>query len=217
MWEFIDSVLMWSGPVALVVAIYFGIRLFMLLDRIRDESRTGKETAERIQRDYEQRCAREGEERQRTANRIEKTNDALRGRVDHFETVATSTRERLIKLEQYLKEFFEIELRSVFESFDKTVASILEEMKAELLRGVDRIEDIQAVVDSKSLAQDRVLDGEGSMYRMITDTSSLEDHFPPEAPEVEAPLPEKETPPEETETVDAGGPAETEADDLRTD
>ena len=31
--------------------------------------------------------------------------------------------------------------------------------------------NIQAVVDSKTFAQDRILDGQGSMYRLLSDTS----------------------------------------------
>ena len=182
MWhDTLPAILLVCGPAALVVAVYTGLRIFMSLSRIREESRKSLETTRRIERDYEERRARETEERQRLIERFDQIEVDLRERVEQSEKVATGTRERLIKLEQYLKEFFEIELKSVFESFDKTVASILEEMKAELLRGVDRIEEIQAVVDSKSLAQERILEGEGSVYRMIADTSATESPDPVDA------------------------------------
>jgi hypothetical protein len=162
------------APVLIVVALamsasalYIGIRLFMQLARIRKESKRGYEMAERVGSEWEEFSGREGEARQRLSDRVERSESATKDRVERFEKIASSTRERLIKLEQYLKEFFEVELKTVFDSFDKTVSSILEQMKAELLRGLERIEDIQAFVDSKSFAQDRILDGEGSVYRLL--------------------------------------------------
>jgi len=213
MQEIIIVLLTLCGPAALAAVLYIWFRVFVILKQIREDSKKGAEIAERIQRDYEEKCVREDEERQRMINRMEQLDSALRARVDHFEMVATGTRERLIKLEQYLKEFFEVELKSVFESFDKTVASILEEMKAELLRGVDRIEEIQAVVDSKSMAQERILDGEGSVYRMISDsdtteTTALSDDFPATAEqEAEA----------ETETGDIETPVAADDEETSTD
>ena len=167
-----ESLLFAIFAAAATIALYMAIRLFMLLHRIRQESSKSFEVASRIQSDWEKFSAREEEERQRLSERYERFESTTRDQVDRYEKVATGTRDRLVKLEQYLKEFFEVELKSVFDSFDKTVSSILEEMKAELLRGIDRIEDIQAFVDSKSFAQDRILDGEGSVYRLLADTSA---------------------------------------------
>jgi len=159
------------GVVAsLVLSLYTGFRLFMLLGRINQESRKSFEIAQQLQEDWGKFTAREQEARERLSEQFDRCESATRDRVERFEKLASGTRERLIKLEQYLKEFFEVELKAVFDSFDKTVVSILDEMKSELLRGVERIEDIQAVVDSKSFAQDRILDGEGSVYRLIADT-----------------------------------------------
>ena len=170
-----ESLLFAIFAAAATIALYMAIRLFMLLHRIRQESSKSFEVASRIQSDWEKFSAREEEERQRLSERYERFESTTRDQVDRYEKVATGTRDRLVKLEQYLKEFFEVELKSVFDSFDKTVSSILEEMKAELLRGIDRIEDIQAFVDSKSFAQDRILDGEGSVYRLLADTPSEDD------------------------------------------
>jgi hypothetical protein len=144
--------------------------------------------ASRVMEDWEKFSTREADERQRLAERFARFESATSDRVEQFEKVATGTRERLIKLEEYLKEFFEVELKSVFDSFDKTVSSILEEMKSELLRGIERIEDIQAFVDSKSMAQDRILDGEGSVYRMLNDTATKQPDPAGSAPEAAAPL-----------------------------
>ena len=165
-------ILVICGPAALVISIYTGLRIFMILKRIRKESSKSYEIASRIEQDYEILRTREAENRQRLNERFDAMDSELRERMELAEKIANGTRERLVQLETYLKEFFEVELKAVFESFDRTVTSILEEMKAELLRGVDRIEEIQAVVDSKTFAQDRILDGEGSVYRMISETKS---------------------------------------------
>ena len=157
---------------SLAISLYTGIRVFLVLNKIRKESKKSFEVASRIQEDWDKFSTREADERQRLADRFARFENDTSDRVERCEKVATGTRERLIKLEQYLKEFFEVELKTVFDSFDKTVSSILEEMKSELLRGIERIEDIQAFVDSKSLAQDRILDGEGSVYRLLADTTT---------------------------------------------
>ena len=172
---------------ALVVSIATAGAVFMILSGIRRQSKKSYEVASRVMEDWEKFSTREADERQRLAERFARFESATSDRVEQFEKVATSTRERLIKLEQYLKEFFEVELKSVFDSFDKTVSSILEEMKSELLRGIERIEDIQAFVDSKSMAQDRILDGEGSVYRLLADTTTKESDAG-SAPEASGPL-----------------------------
>ncbi len=168
-----DYFLIFAVLATLMVSLYTVLHVFMLLNRIRKESQKSYEVASHIQEDWDRFSSREEVERQRLAERFERFENSTRDRVEHFEKVANSTRERLVKLESYLKEFFEVELKSVFDSFDKTVSSILEEMKSELLRGIERIEDIQAFVDSKSFAQDRILDGEGSVYKLLADTSTV--------------------------------------------
>ena len=173
---------------ALAISLATAIAVIMLLSTIRRQSKKSYEVAARVMEDWEKFSAREADERQRLAERFARFEATTSDRVEQFEKVATGTRERLIKLEQYLKEFFEVELKSVFDSFDKTVSSILEEMKSELLRGIERIEDIQAFVDSKSMAQDRILDGEGSVYRMLNDTATKPSDAAASAPEAAAPL-----------------------------
>jgi hypothetical protein len=168
---------------ALVISIGTAVALFWILSSIRRQSKKSYEVASRVMEDWEKFSAREADERQRLAERFARFESATSDRVEQFEKVATGTRERLIKLEQYLKEFFEVELKSVFDSFDKTVSSILEEMKSELLRGIERIEDIQAFVDSKSMAQDRILDGKGSVYQMLADTTTKGSDAAAPAPE----------------------------------
>jgi hypothetical protein len=173
---------------ALVLSIATTISVFMLLSNIRRQSKKSYEVASRVLEDWEKFSAREADERQRLAERFARFESATGDRVEQCEKVATGTRERLIKLEQYLKEFFEVELKSVFDSFDKTVSSILEEMKSELLRGIERIEDIQAFVDSKSMAQDRILDGEGSVYRLLADTTTKAPNAADSATEASGPV-----------------------------
>ncbi len=168
-----DLILVVMVSAALVVSLYTGFRLFTILSRIRKESSKSFEVASQIQEAWERFAIRQDQERQRLLQRLDDFESSTADRVERFEKVATGTRERLIKLEEYLKQFFEVELKSVFDSFDKTVASVLGEMKTELLRGVDRIEEIQAVVDSRSFAQDRILDGEGSVYRLLAETGEV--------------------------------------------
>jgi len=173
--------------VALFISMSTAIAVFMILSSIRRQSKKSYEVASRVMEDWEKFSAREADERQRLAERFARFESATSDRVEQFEKVATGTRERLIKLEQYLKEFFEVELKSVFDSFDKTVSSILEEMKSELLRGIERIEDIQAFVDSKNNAQRGILD-EGSVYRMLSDTATKESDAAGSVPEASGPL-----------------------------
>lgn len=156
----------------LVISLGTAVTVVMMLSGIRRQSKKSYEVASRVMEDWEKFSAREADERQRLAERFARFESMTSERVEQCEKVATGTRERLIKLEEYLKEFFEVELKSVFDSFDKTVSSILEEMKSELLRGIERIEDIQQFVDSKSNAQERILDGEGSVYRLLADTTT---------------------------------------------
>ena len=173
---------------ALVISIATAIAVFAILSSIRRQSKKSYEVASRVMEDWEKFSIREADERQRLAERLARFESATTDRVEQAEKVATGTRERLIKLEQYLKEFFEVELKSVFDSFDKTVSSILEEMKSELLRGIERIEDIQSFVDSKNMAQDRILDGEGSVYRLLADTTTKESNAGEAAAEASGPL-----------------------------
>ena len=173
---------------ALFISVVTAVAVFVLLSSLRRQSKRSYEVASRVMEDWEKFSAREADERQRLAERFTRFESATSDRVEQFEKVATGTRERLIKLEQYLKEFFEVELKSVFDSFDKTVSSILEEMKSELLRGIERIEDIQAFVDSKTMAQDRILDGKGSVYRMLADTATKAPDAAASAPEASEPL-----------------------------
>jgi len=171
------------GPAALLIAIYTAVRFFRVINKIREESRTGHEVAARTAREHEDFVARETESRERLMQRFEVLEAELRERAEQAESVATAAQERLLQLEKYLKEFFEVELKAVFDSFDKTVASVLEEMKAELLRGVDRIEEIQAVVESRTFAQERILDGEGSVYRLVAGGDSKSVREQPDRPE----------------------------------
>ena len=173
---------------ALAISLATGVAVVMILSSIRRQSKKSYEVASRVMEDWDKFSTREADERKQLAERFARFESSTNDRVEQFEKVATGTRERLVKLEQYLKEFFEVELKSVFDSFDKTVSSILEEMKSELLRGIERIEDIQAFVDSKSMAQDRILDGEGSVYRLLADTTTKQPEAAASAPEAAGPV-----------------------------
>ena len=164
-----DTIILVLAIGAVLVSAYVAVHVFWLLRRIRRDSKKSFETAAQLEQDWEAFSGKELQARRQLQERVEQLENDIRERVAKTEQTATTTRDRLLQLESYLKEFFEVELKAVFDSFDKTVASVLGEMKSELVRGVERIEEIQAVVDSKSYAQDRIMDGEGSVYRLISE------------------------------------------------
>ena len=49
------------------------------------------------------------------------------------------------KLQRQIKEAIGDDLRSAFQTLDKTISSILGEMKSDLLRGVNRIDEIENI------------------------------------------------------------------------
>ena len=99
-------------------------------------------------------------------------------RVQELSDLADRTRVHIDELEAYIKDFFESELKTVFRSFDKTVGSVLGEMKSEMLRGIERIDQIQSVVAGKTRAQELVLEGESGAYGLLAESAA-------EAPEAE--------------------------------
>jgi hypothetical protein len=120
-----------------------------------------------IQNGWQAFSNREESARQALQNRVEWYEEGTRRRVQQLEELAQRTRTRIQELEDYLKNFFEAELKSVFRSLDGTVGSVLGEMKSELLRGVSRIEDIEMVVRGQKGAEARVLRGEVEAYAVL--------------------------------------------------
>ena len=166
-----------TAVIVMVVAIVaLGLSAINLLALLLAGRRTGKveqknaENEQRIGRISEEwdDFAASGEEARRamdarmaeTSGHVDRMRERLvfvDDRLVRCEETAAETRERLIRFETYTRNFLEKEMRSAFDSFDRTVGSVLGEMKAELLRGVERIEDLQSVVTGKNAAQDRML------------------------------------------------------------
>lgn len=194
-----DTTIVVIVVLSMLLSAYVAVHVFLLLRRIRHDSKKSFEITRQLEQDWGTYSQEMSETRRSMLERVELLEGETRERVARFQEIATGTRDRLMQLESYLKQFFETELKAVFESFDKTVASILEEMKSELLRGVERIEEIQAVVDSKSYAQDRIMDGEGSVYRLVSEGGQAQEGAagPPAGEEEITVLESAEEPPAE--------------------
>ncbi|HRU06382.1 MAG TPA: hypothetical protein P5137_11480 [Candidatus Brocadiia bacterium] len=92
---------------------------------------------------------------------------AMREELERLRRQAGSLQERQARFEEYTRSFLEREVKTAFESFDATVGSVLGEMKSELLKGVERIDDIKAVVDGKRQAQMRIERGQAEAARLL--------------------------------------------------
>jgi len=146
--------------------------------KAQEERRRLAETAERLEQEtrskWEEFSARHDSARSAIEARVGAFEAEVGRRVEELDRLAERTRNQIDDLEAYIKQFFEAELKSVFRSFDKTVGSVLGEMKSELLRGIERIDQIQAVVKSKGMAQDRVLEGESAAFGLLSGAGEQE-------------------------------------------
>lgn len=95
---------------------------------------------------------------QRVARYQDEAADIREG-LSRAQDLLAETREKLNRFEEYTRDFLERELSQAFFKFDRTVGSVLGEMKSELLHGVERIGEIQSVVESKTEAQRRIFGG----------------------------------------------------------
>lgn len=130
----------------------------------------------------------------------------MRERLNRLHGLVAETQENLERFEQYTRDFLEKELSGAFVKFDRTVGSVLGEMKSELLRGVERIDEIQSVVESKSEAQRRIFGGEAGALLLGERQEGEEDVFQPAGePEVEEDLLRREGEPEGEEGAPWGG------------
>ncbi|MBM4082096.1 MAG: hypothetical protein FJ278_20490 [Planctomycetes bacterium] len=81
---------------------------------------------------------------------------------------------RLNRLEGTIKEVIAGEAKGAFQFFDKAAASILSEMKQELVKGVGRIQAIETLVTSKARAEERLLGGEEVMGALLASGAQTE-------------------------------------------
>ena len=213
------------GMVALAIALINVVRLWGLGLRTRDACEMNAEGIARVASDWgsfseEQKQQQEDLAKRMDAfqsemqagwadlsSRAEEFEQSVSARVQELQTLADTTHGRIGKLEDYIRDFFDEKLKSVFRSFDETVGSVLGEMKSEMLRGVKRIDEMQAMVGSKSMAEQRVLEGEEGAYKFLTETTGetleSEDEAAPGATEEVAE--EEEAPEEPAESEDEIG------------
>ncbi len=84
---------------------------------------------------------------------LSKTDRDLRA----LEIDAGQIRQDIDAVDAYVKDTLQARLDAAMQAFDGTVTGVLGEMKGELLRGVNRIEEMEAVVSGRSAAHNRLL------------------------------------------------------------
>ncbi len=92
--------------------------------------------------------------------------------------------DRMDALEDYVKATFEAKLDAAFKALDGTVAGVLGEMKGELLRGVQRIEEIESLVETRQKAEQRLLGAQTDAPGLEEPNAREEDEAAAEAEEV---------------------------------
>ena len=154
----------------LLLNLYTAIRMYQTVGRMRRDTARAERLADDVKHEWDsfnrnqtELLRRRFEELEQLAKRVEEDTDR---RVRNFEELVTRTREELQTLERYIRDVFEVELKSVFDSFDSTVGTVLTEMKDQLLRGLDRVEKVQALVDSRIAAHAKIMDGRDEVLRL---------------------------------------------------
>lgn len=166
---------------ALVFALFVIFYLLRRVNGMRHSGSRAERLAEDMRREWDSfnrnQSERIRQEFQAFEERAGKLEESTERRIRDFEELVTRTREELRSLENYLRDVFEVEMKNLFDSFDTTVGSVLTEMKDELLRGVDRLEHIQSVIDGRMEAQKRMIEGReevvGLTPRVDDDTDIL--------------------------------------------
>jgi len=148
---------------ALVFALFVILYLLRRVNGMRHSSMRAERLVEDMRREWDSfnrnQSERIRQEFQAFEERAGKLEESTERRIRDFEELVTRTREEVRSLESYLRDVFEVEMKNLFDSFDTTVGSVLTEMKDELLRGVDRLEHIQSVIDGRMEAQKRMIEG----------------------------------------------------------
>lgn len=75
---------------------------------------------------------------------------------------------RLDELYEYLKGAFQDEMKSTMRRFDRNMATVLGEMKGQLMDGVHRIEQMETLVAGRQELDERLLEGERTTGRLLT-------------------------------------------------
>ena len=155
----------------LALTVFIWISVTRTVGRLRREAQRADEIARTVQAEWELFSRNHAEQIRQKMSEIEERTGTLenrvQGRVADVERQAGDTRIEVERIERYIREAFEVELKNVFDSFDATVAGVLDEMKREMLRGVDRIEEIQSMVESRDVIEGRLAEGK-AMIQSLT-------------------------------------------------
>jgi len=103
----------------------------------------------------------------RTAAEAERRVTEIAEAVQRAEGDVAAAVERLAQFEEYFRTVFEKQLRDAFGSFDKSVVSVLDAMQTELRQGLDRIEEIRSVVESRTKAEKRLIETGEEVHKQI--------------------------------------------------
>lgn len=102
-------------------------------------------------------------------NRIKIVREKSERSIDTVQSVQEnlqSLSKKIDLFEENLQKIYKSELKKSFKLFDYTVSSVLSEMKTELKRGVNRIEEIEEVVHGKEQLQKKLLSEEFSKQKV---------------------------------------------------
>jgi len=175
---------------ALILVLFMGLRLFGAVGRVRRESKRAAETARRVQSEWETFNRDQSEAIRQKLVEVDERATTLEqrtaGRIQEFESMVAQTRREIERLENYLRDVFEVELKNAFDSFDSTVSNVLGEMKNELMRGVDRIEEIQALVEGRNAVEGRLADSHDAVGSLTGGDLEVEPAPAPEEGEADA-------------------------------
>lgn len=156
------------GNLALVVYVAFWV--MRTIDEIRAESRRAAEIAEKLRAEWDEfnRTQRSQIEEKLTEveGRAKSIEEDTGSRLQEFENGVHDTRVELQRMERYLRDVFEVELKDVFDSFDQTTRSVLEEMRDQLLSGVERIDEIRNLVEGRDAVEGRLVEGRAAVQSL---------------------------------------------------
>lgn len=160
------DVLIWFGIAILgnlALVVYVAFWVMRTIDEIRAESRRAAEIAEKLRAEWDEfnRAQRSqiAEKLTEVEGRAKNLEEDTGSRLQEFENGVRDTRLELQRLERYLRDVFEVELKNVFDSFDHTTRSVLEEMRTQLLNGVERIDEIRNLVEGRDAVEGRLVEG----------------------------------------------------------
>jgi len=156
---------------SLFLNVFMAVRLYQTLGHIRRDSARAARIAEELRHEWDsfnrnqiEFTRRRFAEVEELAQRLEENTER---RVRNLEELARRNREEVHVLQRFLHEVFEVELRSVFDSFDSTVGSILAEMREQLQRGVERVDRVQALVESRVATQQKMTKVKDELHRLL--------------------------------------------------